>query len=178
MKMNKWKSVVIKDTSLRKLRKFSRTIIRLAVHDEFENLLKREYLYLNKQTEKSLTPSQQKRSNTIAKLKSDLLQTHYRSILNCSMGSVCISLKSGERADIKSLDLDMVWNPIDENWICINCYNHYFGTDILKNEYWISLEKEKIIDKFLSKKYEVGQSLSEEEEKKLDKCLNKLGIIK
>ncbi|MFX0070832.1 MAG: hypothetical protein ACFFAO_07060 [Candidatus Hermodarchaeota archaeon] len=41
----------------------------------------------------------------------------------------------------KSLSLDMVWNPLDKDWICAKCYEYYFGTENLKNAYTRYFEK-------------------------------------
>ena len=175
MKANKWKKIIIRNPNLRQLRKNLRSVIKFAVDDELKRLRQIGYLYTNKRIEKGLTPSQQKRSFAISKLKRDLRHSYSSSIIKCMSGSGCItSKKQGKPHYIISLDVDMVWNPLDESWICINCYNHYFSSEELRFAYKSFLERDKAIDKRLTEKYNLGQPLTKEEDEELEKCLSNL----
>ena len=174
MKTDKWKIVINKNPNLRRLRKNLRTVIKLAVYDERRHLRHIRRLYLEKIP--NLTPSQKKRNNNLLRLSNELSEAYDQSILRCLCGAYCLS-RQKEGFDInKCLDLDMVWNPLDRAWICINCYNFYFGSEETKEAYKEFLLREKAQDEYLAEKYGLGTPLSEEEDKELDKILDEISI--
>ena len=131
MKSNKWRKVIIKDQKLRQLRKNMRTILTLALRAEVRRVLdlKRSEKY------------NEGISSTA------LMNARHYSILLCSSGTPCYSAYAADKSFYTtSLDVDMVWNPIDKEWICINCYNELFGTDELKKGYQDYIDEERRID--------------------------------
>lgn len=134
MKGDKWKIIIIKGTKLRLLRKNLRTVIKLALDDKRKLLLQLDRIYTEKRIKKGLTPSQQNRYRIISIQNRDLRLAYDSSILRCFMGGGCMSRKDESYID-KSLNEDMVWNPLDKAWICVNCYVYYFITDKKKKNY-------------------------------------------
>lgn len=95
----------------------------------------------------------------LAEKSGNLMQAWSHSILNCSMGSSCISIKRNDlRQEIATLGEDMVWNPVSKRWICLNCYNYHFKTTpqklILQSIYKEGKEDERAFDEWLSKQLE------------------------
>jgi len=130
MRSEKWKEIIIKDSKLRRVRTILRVILRKVIISELNRLTQLDYLYTKKRINNKLTPSQNKRDSQIIKKSNDLLQALTTSILRCSIGASCISIRENKfPGDIGTLGEDMVWNPLQKNWICINCYNHYYKTE-------------------------------------------------
>lgn len=134
MKGDKWKIIIVKSTKLRLLRKNLRTVIKLALDHKRKLLLQLERIYTEKRIKKGLTPSQQNRERAISILSRDLRLAYEGSMLRCFLAGGCMSQKNESYIE-KSLDVDMVWNPLDKAWICINCYVYYFITDKKKKDY-------------------------------------------
>ena len=140
MRSQKWKNIIIKDSNLRRVRTGLRVIPKEAIRSELRRLGQIENLYRNKRVlyiekgiDRRLTTSQDKRDNMLIEKSNELLQAWTRSILNCSMGSSCISIKRNElRQDMATLGEDMVWNPLIKRWICIHCYNYHYRTKAQK----------------------------------------------
>lgn len=129
MRSMKWKVIIIKDSHLRKIRRVLRTLVKLAIHTQFEYLRKLRSLHRNRRILGKQTPSQWKREVALSRMIDDLLQVKTNSILRCSMGSACKSPEAKQLPhDVASLDKDMIWNPLSKNWVCIDCYNVHFGT--------------------------------------------------
>ena len=162
MRAQKWKTIIIKDSNLRRVRTSLRVILKEAIRSELKRLGQLEdlyrskrILYIEKGINRRLTLSQRKREITLAEKSDNLMQAWSRSILNCSMGSSCVSIKRNElRQDMATLGEDMVWNPLLKRWICIHCYNHHYRTkaqklrlqDILKQKD----EEDKAFDEWFS----------------------------
>lgn len=49
----------------------------------------------------------------------------------------------------------MVWNPLDRNWICVDCYINYFGTDGLKNGYMNYLKRQEEVENVIDNLYKL-----------------------
>lgn len=129
MRSKEWKIIIVKDLRLRKIRKNLRTLLRLALHTQYEKLRKLRSLHRNKRILGKQTPSQRRRQVALIKMIDNLLQADASSILGCSMGSACKAPEAKQLPhDIASLDKDMVWNPLSKNWVCIDCYKVHFGT--------------------------------------------------
>lgn len=148
MKSDKWKHIIIKNSKLRHIRKNLRTIIKLAINKELKRLSSLRDLYSNRGYS-NLTPSQRKRKRMLSRLGTDLLNARQDSVLFCSMATGCMSRQkdlSMKSLNCLNLDLDKVWDPLDKFWICVKCYNYYFGTDELKKAYEYYIFKQKLID--------------------------------
>ncbi|MBO1225616.1 MAG: hypothetical protein JYX80_14430 [Candidatus Scalindua sediminis] len=130
MKTKKWKPIVLKNHRVRQARTNLRVILKLAVRAEFKRLSRLKELYYTKRTSDKLTPSQWKRECMLSDMKGDLLTAFDHSPLRCYEASRCLSQESSELTlDYATLAIDMVWNPLTKSWICIDCYNYYYGTE-------------------------------------------------
>ena len=169
MKSDKWKAIVIKDARLRKVRKNLRELLKLAIKSDIDRLNKLRHLYMDKDR---LTPSQWKRKVSFSRAVNDLLHLESRSMLKCSEGSWCMSRE--RNPNISDLDKDMVWNPLLKEWICIDCYNHYYGTEAQKGELKRHLEKEAALWEEVTK--DLPKNMSEHENSEVVKTLKRYGI--
>lgn len=156
MRSEKWKALVLKTSKLRRVRTSLRLVLRKAVQDELRLLNHLRDLYRKKQLNGTLISSQAKREDFLIKEANDLLQALTTSILRCSIGASCISKKENKLSgDIVTLGEDMVWNPLQTKWICINCYNHYYKTEAKKKKLENLLKQgekeERIFNEWLSK---------------------------
>ena len=135
MKSKKWKIVQLKDSKLIKIRTNLRKLLKEAIRSEIKRLGNIRILYRMKSDNKKLTPSQWKREISLIKKGDELLSAWGDSFLICSYGTGCMSYKkNGLRQDLATLNEDMVWNPLQKHWICINCYDEYFKTSEQKNQ--------------------------------------------
>ena len=143
MKSQKWKVIVIKSPTLRRIRTGLRVLLKEAIYFEFERLGRLRDIYREKRLDGKLVPSQKKREGVIIRKSNDLLQTWTKSILNCAKGSICKSIRQNELSQgVATLSEDMVWNPLQKRWMCINCYNFYYRTEAQK-KYLQDLLKQK-----------------------------------
>lgn len=104
----------------------------------------------------TLLVKQKERESQLINKSNDLLQALTTSILRCSIGASCISIKENKLSgDIVTLGEDMVWNPLQKKWICINCDNHYYKTEDQKKKLENLLkqgeEEERIFNEWFSK---------------------------
>ena len=84
---------------------------------------------------KELTPAQIKKERVLSREVQGILDFCGQSILRCSNGGLCRSAARGERSDIVSLGLDMIWDPIYRSWHCLKCHDYYLGTEESKRLY-------------------------------------------
>ncbi len=136
MKTNKWKIAHLKDLRLRIIRENLRTLLVFAIREKVKHLSHLENLYRQKRIYDKQVPSQWKRESNICDMGQQLMDAWSHSILRCSEGSSCKS-SSGLRlltSEISTLDKDMVWNPLNKHWICIDCYNFYYKSESAKRE--------------------------------------------
>ena len=127
MKSKKPRLIVLKDPNLRKIRENLRTILKLAYDDEWERLYKLAHLYLEKDVQKDLTPSQRRREAQLDRGRNKLYHTFKDSILQCSLGAACKSYEEAvENGTIdpveRPIDLDMGWLPQYGAWYCKKDY--------------------------------------------------------
>ncbi len=176
MKSDKWKAIIIKDAQLRKIRKNLRVLLKSAIDIEISRLRGLENLYRKKRISSNLTPSQWKREITLSRMSNRLDQARYRSILQCTFGSMCISPEAKRmHSGIASLNKDMVWSPLEKAWICIDCYNYYYGTEAKRQWFKQHLEKEAALWDEITK--DLPKNLSEREVSEVVDSLKKNGII-
>lgn len=176
MKSDKWKAIVISDTRLRKIRKNLRLLLKLAVENEFNRLKSLENLYRSKRLSIGITASQWKREVSLSRAVNKLLQLKHRSNLQCSEGSLCVSPEAKKMShDISSLNKDMVWNPLLKEWICIDCYNHYYNSEIQKQELKQHLERDDF--KWEEIRKELPKDMSKREISQVVESLKKNEII-
>ena len=112
MKSKKWKIVRLKNPKLIKIRANLRKLLAAAIHAEIKRLGKNSI-------------NSQRKNTALSKKKNELLYAWGKSLLKCSYGP-CMTFK---KKQTDTLNEDMVWNPLQKHWICINCYNHHFKTD-------------------------------------------------
>ena len=128
MKSLKVKKVILKNPHLRNLRKNLRIVLRLAIQDEIRRFSKIKNLYLQKGIQGRKVPSQRKREIQTSWLSDKLMHLEHRSCITCHE-PYCIFHKNrigrATRFDERSTDLDMVWIPWYEKWVCFDCYKHY-----------------------------------------------------
>lgn len=170
MKTDKWKAIVIKDAQLRRIRKNLRTLLKLAIDKEVARLRELKHLYWDKD---GLTPSQRRREVSIDRAVNKFLRLKGRSMLNCSEGSLCMSRERDP--DISDLDKDMVWNPLLKKWVCVECYNFYYGTEAKRQWFKQHLEKDDALWEEITK--DLPKSMSDREISEVVKSLKKNGII-
>jgi len=129
MKSLKVKKVILNNPHLRNMRKNLRIVLRLAIDDEIHRLNKLGSLYLQKYKQGKRVPSQEKRKIQISRLKNKLMRLEERrSCITCNE-PYCISHKDrpGKSTwfEHRSTDLDLVWIPWYEKWVCLECYEEY-----------------------------------------------------
>jgi hypothetical protein len=135
MKTDDWKQIVIKSPRLRNIKKELRTVLKLDIGRKIDELSGFKETLRVLSNKKELTPAQIEKEWVLSKEVQDILGFYDRSILRCSYGSLCKSTNRGERSDIVSLSLDMVWDPIYRNWHCLKCHDYYLGTEESKRLY-------------------------------------------
>ena len=122
MKSKKIRKVILKTPHLRQARNNLRIIFKLEVKKELNRLSRLKKLYLNK---KHLTPSQLQRKAFLSKGWNKLYHSFVRSTLQCNCGAACVSLnkaiEEGLYPQDRPTDLDLVWVPWIESWICTAC---------------------------------------------------------
>ena len=123
MKSKKIRKVILKTPWLRQVRDNLRIILKLAVKKELNRLSKLKRLYLYK---KHLTPSQQRRKAHLSREWNNLYHSFIRSTLRCNCGAACTSLdkaiEKGFNPQDRLIDLDLVWVPWLESWVCTSCF--------------------------------------------------------
>ncbi len=123
MRSKKIRKVTLKTPSLRRVRDNLRIILKLAVKKELRKLDKIYYLYKYKRI---LTPSQQKRKIQLGEKWKDLDRAYYKSTLQCGCGAGCISFQEAKKHGFnprdRPIDLDLVWVPWLESWVCTDCF--------------------------------------------------------
>ncbi len=127
MKSKKPRLIVLKDPKLRKIRTNLRVVLKLAYLNESKRLDRLEDLYIEKDAQKGLTPSQQKRDIQLGRMNNNLMTVYDNSILKCSLGAACNSYKEAvENGTIdpveRPIDLDMGWLPQYGSWFCKKDY--------------------------------------------------------
>lgn len=135
MKTDEWKQIVIKSPRLRNFRRGLRTVLKLAIDrkvDEWVDLREVNRVLSN---DKELTPAQIEKEWVLSRDAQNISDIRSRSILRCSKGGLCRSTNRGERPDIVSLGLDMVWDPVYRDWHCLKCHDYYLGTEEAKRLY-------------------------------------------
>ena len=156
MRSQNWKSITIKNPTLRLVRTSLRVVLRKAIDTELDYLGQLRDLYRDKRSSGKLVPSQGRRECDIIKKSNDLLQTMTHSILKCGEGSRCMSIKENSlSSEIATIGEDMVWNPVLKRWNCIKCYSFYYKTDSQKQSSQDILNqeegRERAFDEWLSK---------------------------
>ncbi len=130
MKSLKVKKVILKSPHLRNLRKNLRIVLRLAINDEIRRLSKLNKLYLEKSRQGKQVPSQREREIQISRLSDKLMHLARRSSCITCNEPYCIFHKDrpGKSTwfEHRSTDLDLVWIPWYEKWVCLDCYDHYY----------------------------------------------------
>lgn len=126
MKSKKIHKVILKTPSLRHARDNLRIILKLAVNEELSKLQELRSLYTYK---KKLTPSQKKRRSQLSKSWYGLYHRFIRSTLRCNNGAGCISFQEakihGFNPKDRPTDLDLVWIPWFEKWLCTKCFETF-----------------------------------------------------
>lgn len=136
MKTEEWRKVTLNDSRLRLIRTKSRVILMRTIQSELKRLRDLMNLYRDKRLEGKSTPSQFKRDKGLYREYYDLDYTYHHSVLLCSDVLQCRTLIMSKLSqNLATLALDMVWNPVEKFWICINCYNYYYKTDAQKQKY-------------------------------------------
>jgi hypothetical protein len=136
MKTDEWKQIVVKSPKLGNFRKGLRTILKLAIGRKVSELSGlKEAIRTLSNNNKELTSAQVEKERVLSKEVQDILGFYDRSILRCSFGGLCESANRGERHDIVSLGLDMIWDPVYRNWHCLKCHDYYLGTEGSRNLY-------------------------------------------
>ena len=130
MKSLKVKKIILKNPPLRNLRKNLRIVLRLAIFDKIRELSELEGIYINKREQGKQVPSQRKREIQLSQLKIKLRHLMKRSCITCDI-IYCESHRElfGNpkiRFDERTTDLDMVWIPWDERWVCVKCYDRSY----------------------------------------------------
>lgn len=163
MKSLKVKKVILKNPHLCNLRKNLRTVLRLAIDDEISRLMKLEDLYLEKYNQGKLVPSQEKREIQVSRLSDKLMRLESKSCITCH-DVYCESHRKlfgpKLRSDKRTTDLDMVWIPWCEKWVCLECYIQYYKDttldeyiDSLRYEYLVIFDEDGSIEKGLRDKF-------------------------
>ena len=129
MKSKKPRLIILKDPRLRKIRTNLRIILKIAYLDESERLDRLSDLYIEKDVQKGLTPSQQRRETQLDRKDNELYHTYIKSILQCSLGAACSSYRRAvENGTIepteRPIDLDMGWLPQYSSWFCKKDYEN------------------------------------------------------
>ena len=137
MKTSKVKKIILKNPHLRNLRKNLRIVLRLAIDDKIRRLSKLNKLYLEKSRQRKLTSSQKSRQSQIIHLGDKLMHLEERkSCITCNE-PYCISHKDrpGKSTwfEHRTTDLDLVWIPWHEKWVCLECYDEYYKDTTLED---------------------------------------------
>ncbi|MFX1480949.1 MAG: hypothetical protein ACFFCI_22935 [Promethearchaeota archaeon] len=134
MKSQKWRSIILKNPSLQRIRTNLRVLLKKAVESELHSLLK----------SKDECTDVFKTKKLIESINS-LTHAWTQSILICSESSMCKSVENNElNSSIATLSKDMVWNPILKGWNCIDCYNSYYKTETQKEILSKAVHQERI----------------------------------
>lgn len=127
-KIKKTRRLVIKNPKLRLARNNFRTIIKLAVLDEFQRIDSLDSLYLEKlRVRKKLTPTQFKRYNQLHEMKEYLITTFSNSICVCAGYRDIDADITGDRVRysyISKFTKDGVdYYEIQEKWFSLQYYD-------------------------------------------------------
>ena len=149
MKSKKIRKVTLKSPELRRIRDNLRIILKLVIKDKLSRLSRLETLYFSK---KNLTPSQQKRKSQLSKEWNKLYHRFNKSTLQCSNGAGCISLDKAieEGLDPKDrpTDLDLVWVPWLERWVCTNCFETFRYDEMTHEDFDDPVTREWVKEEF------------------------------
>lgn len=164
MKSLNVKKVILKNPHLRNLRKNLRIVLRLAIDDKIRRLDKLNKLYLEKSRQGKQVPSQKKREIQISRLSDKLMHLEERrSCITCNE-PYCISHKDrpGKSTwfEQRTNDLDLVWIPWHEKWVCLDCYEEYHKDttledyiDSLRYEYLVLFDDDGRIERGLRQRF-------------------------
>jgi len=123
MRSKKIRKVILISPALRRIRNNLRIIIKLAVKEELHKLSNLKGFYFRKA---KLTPSQQRRKAYLKRRWNRLYHNFVKSTLQCNCGAACTSYQeaksSGFNPQDRPTDLDLVWVPWLEGWVCTNCF--------------------------------------------------------
>ena len=149
MKSKKIRKVILKAPELRRVRDNLRIILKLTINEELTRLQKLRILYRNKNY---LTPSQQKRRSQLSREWNKLYHRFNKSTLQCSNGAGCISLDKAieEGLDPKDrpTDLDLVWVPWLERWVCTNCFETFRYDEMTHEDFDDPVTREWVKEEF------------------------------
>ena len=111
--MRNGKRIIIKSLFLKNIRNNLRSLITIAVRTELSHMYNLQDLYFEKKNSRNieLTPSQERRLQSLKEHESKLYNCYLRSICECS-GVRCSHAR----------DRDMVYDADANAWYCIECY--------------------------------------------------------
>jgi len=119
--MKSKKKIVLINPFLVRLRRNLRAILKEAYFVEINHLRALNQLYIDKITpDYKLSSSQRKRRRYISRKENELMASYHRSILVCVFGPLCVTTEG--TSDL--LDMDKVWFPFFDGWMCLPCYEH------------------------------------------------------
>ncbi len=104
MKSKKVHRVILRDSSLRRVRNNLRIIFKLAAKNELSRLIDLKCLYQDKKIKIGLTPSQQRRYNHLKRKWKDLDFLFLKSTLQCGNGAACYSFQEAEKKGFNPKD--------------------------------------------------------------------------
>lgn len=149
MKSKRIRKVILKTPELRRTRNNLRVILKLAVKDRLSRLSSLETLYFDK---KNLNPSQQKRRSQLRKEWSKLYHRFNKSTLECSNGAGCVSLdkaiEEGLNPKDRPTDLDLVWVPWFEKWVCTTCFETFRYDEMTHEDFDDPVTREWVKEEF------------------------------
>ena len=155
-KIKPTRKLIIKNPKLQAIRDNFRTIIQLAVRDEWQRLMDLDSLYLEKRrlSKKELT-SHHKRTCQLHAMKESLITTFSHSICVCDYGSGLSGSITGDRVRYTFI------TEFDR------CYIKPFGVRYLVEEKWYSL-------KFYEENREILERLLRGMKKRLEQCPDRI----
>ena len=153
MKSHKWKIINLKSSRLRRVRSSLRLVLKEAVFSELRRLNRIKY---KGSPNTHLSHDQE---IILVQQASNLMKAWSHSILSCSEGISCISLKRNRlRKDMATIGEDMVWNPLLKRWTCIHCFITYYRTEFQKSNLQNIInqkkEEEKVFNNWVSSNIE------------------------
>ncbi len=153
MKSHKWKIINLKSSRLRRVRSSLRLVLKEAVFSELRRLNRIKY------TGSPNTHLSHDQEIILVQQACNLMKAWSHSILSCSEGISCISLKRNKlRKDMATIEEDMVWNPLLKRWTCIHCFITYYRTEFQKSNLQNIInqkkEEEKVFNNWVSSNIE------------------------
>lgn len=117
------KTSILKNPRLRKIRKNLRDVIISAVNIEIDRLSALEKLYTEKRWKSGLMiPSRWKRECSLYNKSSELRRALKKSICLCDNSAGCVSGGQQVGTEKHNTQVDMIWDPCGEGWICDWCF--------------------------------------------------------